>query len=250
MKDRVNAIDELDGGRRSGGASDPNSEVWQQVAAFRNKGLSPEELQAQAKANYDKIHNKNVNHTIGNQQFNQTYSEKVETMKQAPKLDAPVVSFDFGKKLAEKVESSLDKVEDAVGSVASKVQTGVTHAVQTLGTKVHEGLEAAGLVTDETPEKQPDKAPEKVVTKDQTVNREEAVDQQTKATTGGVAQTVFQNDGDDKVSIKEQDKSFEGKSAYTSSFGDNAGAKGNVTATTGAESGYSGGEEQPNKGQK
>jgi hypothetical protein len=93
-------------------------------------------------------------------------------------------------------------------------------------------------------------AAETVVTRQDTTNREVVVDDQIDSVQGGVSQTQFQNDGDDRVSIKEQDRTFESKSAYTSNFGDNAGAKNAVTSATGAESGYSGGEEQSNQGQR
>lgn len=242
MKDDDFAIEAV---RKKQGAS----ALEQQKAFYDNLygGKSPEEIQAAAKANYDKIHNKNVNNTLGSQQFNQAYSEKLETLRATPKLDVPVVGFDFGKKLAEKATA----VTDDKGATGTGTGTGtptpsheLTHAATPDSPKAQsqaQGVQAEGRTIEQ---------PKDVVVDKQTVNHEEAVDDQKKAATGGVANTFFQNDGDEKVSIKEQDKSFEAKSAYTSNFGDNAGAKGAVTAAGSADSGYSGGDEQPNKGQK
>jgi hypothetical protein len=149
----VNAIGDGDDDAKRKAAWKAVADASPGIYGTKDESTDLKKNEAIAKAEYDKIHAKNVGNLIDQQQFNQSYEPKVEISTSAGKSPLPVnLHFGFGEKLMAKVNDVIDKVEAKVQNVAHKIGDGVENIAHNIGEKVHDELQDIGLVKDDVPE--------------------------------------------------------------------------------------------------
>jgi hypothetical protein len=232
VKDDDFAIQKVKGAGSGESALETQAKFYEKLYGDK----TPEEIQAAAKANYDKIHAKNVGNLIGQQQFNQTYNPKLEISTTTEKSPLPVnLGFDFGDKLKAKVNDVIDQVQEKVQQTVTTVGDGVQNIAQNIGETVQEGLQDMGLLKEDDDKNPPDA---KKVVKDVTDNVTIGTGKNTAVKQTGIANLGGQTTVGDKKAEgggthtvgNAADKNVE---TYTNTDG----SKGNLT---GVEAGRSG----------